>query len=147
MQALANGTRRRVRVDRQQDEHARLGRVRMVDAGRRADEPVRGLGDHERPALADDPLRLPQHGLHLARVALVAGELDRLRRRLEAVDADHATFRLGHDLLREHEHVAVRELGAFRDHRRQIVALPDLGQAVHGQDRDHAGTPEMRTPA
>ena len=119
----------------------------MVDAGGCADEPVLGLRDHERPALAHDPFRLAQDHLDLARVALVARELDGLRRGLEAVDSDHAPLGLRDRLLRKDENVAILEPLALDDERGQVVALPDLRQAMHGDERDHLSTPVMRMPA
>ena len=104
------------------------------------------LRDHQRPALADDLLRLAQHGLHLARIALVARQLTGLRGRLQRVDPDHTTLGLRHDLLRDDDDVAVLELGAPGDQRAEVVALPDLGQAAHGDDLNHE-TPVTRIPA
>ena len=63
--ALASGS------SGQQDDRARLGRVRVVDAGRGADEAVAGLGDDERRPRAHDARRLAQDDLDLARVAPV----------------------------------------------------------------------------
>ena len=107
------------------------------------------LRDHERPPLAHDALCLAQDGFDLARITLVAGELDRVRRRLERVDPDHPALRLRHGLLRDHEHVVVGELDQLDDHRRHVVPLPDLRQAPYGNERDHSvpSTPVMRTPA
>ena len=79
----------------------------MVDTGRRADEPVLGLGDHERPALADDALRLAQDHLDLARIALARSDPDGCLGRLDPVEMDDAPFGLRHALLREHQYVAV----------------------------------------
>ena len=56
----------------------------MVDPGGGADEAVDGLGDHERPPLAHDSLRLTKNDLDFARVALVA---DRVRARLDPIGA------------------------------------------------------------
>ena len=90
------------------------GRVRMVDAGRRADEPVLGLRDHERPPLADDLLRLAQDHLDLARVALVTGQLARLLGGLQVVERDDAPLGLRDGLLGDDDDVAVAELGQRR---------------------------------
>ena len=58
--SVADTTRRCIGVDGQQHEHPGLGRVRGIDAGRRADEAVPGLGDHERRTRADDPRGLAE---------------------------------------------------------------------------------------
>src|SRR6476469_3132459 len=118
----------------------------MVDAGGRTDEPVLGLRDHERPALSDDLLRLTEHHLDLARVALVAGELAGLLGRLEIVEPDDAPLGLRDRLLRDDEDVTVAQLGPLEDERPEIVALPDLRQAADGEDLDRS-TPLMRRPA
>ena len=78
--------RGRVRVARQQGhDRARAGPdVRGVDAAVGADEPVRGLGDHDAVVHAHDAPGLAQHDLDLARIAVPAlGELDRLGPRLD----------------------------------------------------------------
>jgi hypothetical protein len=67
----------------------------MVDAGRRAHEPVLRLGDHQGAALPHDPLRLAEDDLDLTRVALVAGELDHLAR--AGWPTDSLTFVLADD--------------------------------------------------
>ena len=59
----------------------------MIDAGGSADETVARLCNHERPALANDSLRLTEHRLDLSRIPFVAGELSRLRGCLELVEA------------------------------------------------------------
>ena len=76
------------------------------------------------------------------------GELACPLRRLDVVEADDSALGLGDHLLRDHDDVALAELDPGGDHRAQIVALVDLGQALDRQDRDHAsGTPVMRIPA
>ena len=140
----------RVGVERQQHERPVLRRIRVVDAGRRADEAVAGLCDHERAALADDPGRLAQDHLHLARVALVARELDRLLGRRVVLDPNDLALGLRDRLLRDDDDVAILECGQLEDHGREIVALANLGQAVHRDDLDHGAgscTPVTRIPA
>ena len=108
-----------------------------------------GLHSLAAASLAHDLLRLPQDHLDLARVALVARQLDRFGGGLERVDLDHAPLGLRHHLLRDDDDVVVLQLGAVDNHRREVVVLPDLRQAVHGDQRDHSevSTPLMRTPA
>ena len=50
----AQAHRRRIRVERQQDDRVRAPRVRGIDTRRRADEAVEGLRDDERRPRADD---------------------------------------------------------------------------------------------
>src|SRR5439155_20801172 len=117
-------------------------------AGRGADEPMGGLCDHEWPALPHDARRLAEDRLDLTRIPLVSRELDRLLRRLQTVDADHAPLRLRHGLLREDDHVAGLELDTLDDHGSEVVVLPDRREPVHGDERDHSTpTPVTRTPA
>ena len=109
-QPVAQRAGARVGIDRQQDERARLGRVRVVDAGRRADEPVLGLGDHERrrargrsasPRAGSPRPRAGRARRPRARRAFVGG--------LEVVDAHDPALGLRHDLLRDHDDVVVLE--------------------------------------
>ena len=85
-QAVADPRRRRVRIEREQHERPLPLRVRRVDAGRRADEAVPRLGDHERRPRADHPDALAQDRLDVARIAF-AGELARALGRLDLVEA------------------------------------------------------------
>ena len=96
-----------VRVERQQDHRARALRVRGIDAGRRADEAVPRARDHERRPRAHDLGRLAQDHLDLPRIALVPGELDGPRRRLDLVEANDATLDLRDRLLGHDDDVAV----------------------------------------
>ena len=144
--ASTNGPRARVRIDRQEDECPVLGRVRVVDPRGGADEAVTGLGDHERAALPHDSLRLTQDDLDLTWIALVRGELDRLRRRFIVVDPHDAALGLRDRLLREDEYIARLQLDQLDDERGEIVVLPDLRQAANGDELDHR-TPVTRTPA
>jgi hypothetical protein len=107
---------------------------------------VARLGDHERVAAADDARGLAQDHLELARVAVFAGELDGQLGRLDAGERDDASLGFRDDLLGEHEHVAVLELDGRRDERGEVVALPDLRQALDRPDLDH-GRPVTRSPA
>ena len=56
---------------------------------------------------------------------------------VEVVDAHDPALGLRHDLLRDHDDVVVLELDGPGDQRREVVARPDLRQAVHGQELDH----------
>jgi hypothetical protein len=106
------------------------------------------LGDHQRLAHAHHALRLPQDRLDAARVLIVAGDLARLLRGLDVVEADDAALRLGDGLLRENDDVAVLELELGRDELGEVVPFTDLRQAL---DRNEAnlsqGKPVSRMPA
>ena len=129
---LADGRGGSVGVDGQQHEGPRLGRVRRVDAGRGADEPMAGLRDHERRPRADDSRRLAED--HLEMASVVSGrKLDRRGGRLDVVEADDATLGLRHDLLRHDDDVGVHELERVGDELAEIVPFRDLGEAF---DRD-----------
>ena len=71
---IAELRRRCVRILGKKDDCAGLGRVRRVDARRRANEAVPRLGDHERRPRPDDSRRLPQHGREVGQVR--AADLD-----------------------------------------------------------------------
>ncbi len=106
------------------------------------------LADHERPAHADDTLRFAEDPLHTPRVALVARDLDRPRRRLDIVKANDAPFDLGDRLLHDDDDVAVLELDALDDHRSEIVPLAQLGNARERKDGEPAQCrPVTRRPA
>ncbi len=139
----------RVGVERKQDEHPGLGRIRRVHSGRAADEAVAGLCNHEARADADDARRLAQDRLDVTRVALLAlGDLERLRRRLDLVEHDHAALGFRHGLLRDDEDVAVLELDGAGDECGEVVALPNLGQPEYGEHPDFAAhfRPLRRSP-
>ena len=55
-------------------------------------------------------------------------------------------LRLGDGLLRDHHDVVVAEVGRLGHQRGEIVALPDLGQALDRSELDH-GRPVRRRPA
>ena len=139
---LANGGRGSVGVDGQQHERPGFGRVRRVDAGRRADEPVARLGNHEGRSRADDARRLAEDHLEVARV-VPARELDGRGRRLDVVEADDAPLRLRHDLLRDDDDVGVLELELLGDERARGRPLHDLREAF---DRDDAELRQLRAP-
>ncbi len=130
---LANGCSGRVGVDGQQHERVRLGRVRCVDAGGRTHEPVARLRDHERWARAHDPRGFAEDHLQVARV-VSSRELDGCSRRLDVVEANDPPLRLRHDLLGDHDDVAVLELDPLDDERAEVVPLRDLREAFHRDD-------------
>ena len=132
---LANGGGGRVGVERQEHERIRLGRVRCVDAGRCAHEPVAGLRDHERRARAHDRARFAEDHLEVARV--VSGrELDCRGRRLDVVEAHDPPLGLRDDLLGDDDDVAVLELDALDDERAEVVPLRDLRETLHRDDTE-----------
>ena len=147
--AVADLLRRRIGIIREQDEHLRPGRIRRVDARGGADEAVLRLGDDERQPNAHDPCSLAEDHLDPARILLVAGDLPRPVRRLDAGESDDPAFGLRDDLLREHDHVAVLELDLRDDELGKVVPFLDLRQSG---DRDDAklaaqGSPVRRMPA
>ena len=114
----ADARGRRVGIDRQEHERARLGRVRRVDARRGADEAVPRLRDHERRPRPDDRGRLGED--HLEAASVVSGrELARALRRLDVVEPNDAALRLRDGLLRDDDDVAVLERHALGDQRRR----------------------------
>jgi hypothetical protein len=102
------------------------------------------LGDHQRRARAHDADRLAQDRLEPPRI-LVSRKLARTLRRLELVQRDDAPLGLGDGLLRDHEHVTGLQLHPSRDQLREIVARPDLREALDRVDLDHR--PVTRMPA
>ena len=63
-----------------------------------------------------------------ARIPLVAGDLARPLRRLDVVEADDASLDLRDRLLRDDDDVAVLELDALEDQRREVVPFAQLGE-------------------
>jgi hypothetical protein len=114
---------------------------------------VSRLGDHERWARADDARALVEDDLHVPGIALGAGQLVSLLRRLDALEQDDAALGLGHDLLHDDHDVAVLEAAGarrrLRDQCGEIVALLDLRYALEREDAQLArqGTPVRRSPA
>ena len=94
---------------------------------------------------------LAQHQFDMARVLVHGGgEFDRPRARLHAVDLDDPALRLGDDLLRHHQHVAVgqrlaRPFDRGEDQRRQVVAGFDARNALQRGQR-HPGRHRARYP-
>ena len=101
--------------------------------GRRADEAVVRLADHERRADAHDALRLAEDRLDPTRISLVARDLARTLRRLDVVEPHDATLDLRDRLLRDDDDVAVLELDALEDQRREVVPFAKLGNPVTGK--------------
>ena len=128
--------------------------VRHVGACVREDDPVAGLDDEHPGGRAHHLDGFPENGLDRPRVLLRSGrELDCPRRRGDVRDPHDPPFRLGHDLLRDHQHVPVPErLAGARDRVRdklaRIVAGADRGEPGKRPDpqlrRGHAAG---RTPA
>src|SRR5207248_4644332 len=127
---------RPVGVDGQQGGHS-LVDVRDVDAGVGADEAVRGLGDQQLVAAAQDAHRLP---------------LDEPEAIVVVDDLFQTTLCLRDDLLGDHDHVAVLHLRALEDEIGDLVAGAHLRQPHDGEDADHpsrttrASAAASRTP-
>ena len=107
---------------------------------------MRRLGDEDAVRHPDDPPGLAQHDLDLARVAVESlGERDGLRPGLDRRQVDGRAFRLRHDLLGDDQDVVVPQGQGIRcavdriaDDRREVIALPDLGDAVERDDADRS---------
>ena len=91
-EAITDVSRGGVRIVRQQDERLRLGRIRGVDACRRADEAVGRLCNHERRPHSHDPCGFAQDDLDAAGILVVARDLSRLLRGLDAGERDDSAF-------------------------------------------------------
>ena len=107
------------------------------------------LRDHEWLADAHDALRLAQDRLDPTRVLVVAGDLARVRGRLELVQPDDLPLRLRDDLLSDDQDVAVLELDLRDDELGEVIALTDLRQAGDRYDSYFGaqGRPVRRMPA
>jgi hypothetical protein len=92
------------------------------------------LRDDKSGTRADDALRLAEDRLDVLRVDVLRGELARAFGGLELVEADDASFCLGHDLLRDHDDVAFLELAGGGDERAEVVPCADLRQPRKRQD-------------
>ncbi len=135
-QAVADAAGRAVAVDGQQRRVAPL-HVRQVDAGVGAHEAVDRLADDELAPSAQHPHRLP---------------LDQrlVRQGIVGIDRHQPVLGLRHDLLGDHDDVAVDEGralgdGGLGDERGQVGAHADLGQALDAEDlescRHRPGSP------
>ena len=146
--------RRGVGVDRQERHEVARVRpdVRGVDAAVRAHEPVMRLGDQHAALHPHDRgsprAARPRSG---GRRGPSVGPLDRLGRRLDRPQVDDGALRLGHHLLGDDEDVtglrgerAGRRLERVADHRLEIVARVDLGQAGE-RDRPRPGRRRQST--
>ncbi len=91
------------------------------------------LRDDQRRPDSHDTGGLTQDHLDAARV-LVARNLASALRRFDIAETDDTSLRLRHDLLRDHDDVAVLELDGAGDERREVVPWPDLRQAGDGND-------------
>ncbi len=104
--------------------------VRRVDAGVGADQAVARLHHH-------GPRRVGQHADRLLHRQPAAGGGAVLGR----VEPDHRALGLADRLLGDDHHVAVAQLRGGEHQRGEVVAGPDLGDALDRQDRqDHGRT-------
>ena len=138
-QAVTDAPGRPVGIEREQHERPGTARVRRVDSGRGAHEPVMRLGDHERRTGANDLPGLAQDPLDVPWVTVRAGQLDRPGRRLDLVEGDHAPLHLRDRLLGDHHHVRVDEpsgpLGRLGEQRSEVVTVTELRDPL---ERDHS---------
>src|SRR5260370_11149181 len=124
------------------------GHVGLVDAGVGGDEAVAGLGDQDAAIHFDDAARFTQDQLDQARILLElrgpgAGQL----RRLERAQIDDGPFRLGHDLLRDHDDgVAVDGSASAAEEGGEVVARAHFGKADDAYDPDGHRKRAMRLP-
>jgi hypothetical protein len=118
--------------------------VGRVDPAVGADEAVLGLGDQDAVRHPYDAPRFAQDDLDLARIAIPAlGEGDGLGPRLDRVEIDDRTLRLGDDLLGDDEdivgperHDPGRRVDRVADPGGEILADPDLRDADEGDGLD-----------
>ena len=105
------------------------------------------LRDHERGPGADEARTLAEDHLQPPRI-VAGGQITRLRRRVDAGEADDTAFHLRDCLVRDDDHVAVLERDGRGDQPRQVIALAHLGQPGDRNDPQLAqGSPVSRTPA
>jgi len=140
-QRLAQAIRRGVGLPRQNGDPSQ-GDIRRVHTRVCADESVVRLGDQHAAIHPDDPARLPEDDLDDSWIPAVRGRP--FARQLgwdDAVEPHHGTFRLRHDLLRDHEDVA------STDRASHAVAGPDRAgnqppEVGAGHDLGDAGNRE-----
>jgi hypothetical protein len=136
---------------RRAGDHRRAD-VGLVDArvGHHQAEPM--LDDQDARPCPHDAHRFRQDQFDEARIFLdLAGEFDRLRRRLDRRKIDHAPFGLGHDLLRQHEDVAATRHDAtarqpLTDQGDEIVTLGYPRNAGDGKELDSAAALHRPVP-
>jgi hypothetical protein len=106
---------------------------------------VTGLRDHERLPCAHDATRLAEDHLQVPRVAVRPGKRRRELRRLDVREPDDASFRLRHQLLRQHDDVVVAQLDHAHDVLGDNVPFDQLRDALQRMDLDHS-RPVTRSP-
>jgi hypothetical protein len=127
-QALGAG----VWIDRQQREGIAAAGVRVVDSGVGADKTVSRLGD-QHSFRAEHPDALVEHDLHHPRIRFgdeAAGDSHSLLAGSHIVEIDEPAFGLRNDLLRNDQDISCFELGARGYQPAEVVAGPNLGQAL-----------------
>jgi hypothetical protein len=106
------------------------------------------LRDHERLADTNDACGLAQDDLDAARILVVASNLSRAVAGLDVVQANHASFRLRHDFLREDDDISILEVDFRCDELGEIVGFADLRQPFDRNDAQFVqGRPVRRMPA
>ena len=106
--------------------------VGLIDAGVRHDETQPVRDDQHVLAIADDVVRLGENDLDQARVLLHIGRhFDGTRRCHDVAQVDVPSLGLGHDFLRNHEHIAV----ARRNAGAPDAVCEDGGEIVPGLDQ------------
>ena len=136
-----------VGVHRQQHDvvMAAIADVGGVHAGVGADETVARFGDQHAVLHADDTHSLPQDDLHGTRVLLPClGEFQRARRGFDGTEVHDPALRLRDDLLRDDEHVVIRQRRTLRlssgsDETTEVIPGGDLRQSFDAQE-GHFGT-------
>ena len=135
LEAVANAAGRAVAVFGEERGLATLD-VREVDAR---------IGTHEAVlGLADDQVAAATHDAHrLAFDQWLVAEW------IGSIDLDQGVLGLGHDLLCDHEDVAVLHHAGLGDHVADVVAGTDFGHAFDRQDLELHGpsTPSMMVVA
>ena len=116
-----------------------LGRVRVVDAGRGADEPVAGLGDHE-AARASARRARSRAGSPRAARRSVSGPASSRARRDGSIPSSATTRPSAFEtaFCATTTTSPSRKLGRAGDQRAEVVALADLRQPLDREDLDHS---------
>jgi hypothetical protein len=130
-----------VRVLGQQNHLASRRRVRLVDAGVGADEPVVGSADQDAALCSQEVRGLVEHGLHEPRVlaVLVRDGASPLARH-DLPQGPDTPLALGDGLVRDHDDVTVAQVGwrRFGEQRGEVVSRDQLGEGGQGVYADAA---------
>ncbi len=133
--------RRRVRIFGKENGCALL-RVGNIDSGIGADKTVDGFSDDDAALHFDDALGFAEHELDDTRIFCpFPRPVACVFRWFDGIQTNDSAFRLGDNLLRDDENIAVGDLDVAVVHEihhemREIIALTDLGQPGNRKDLD-----------